>query len=830
MDHWGDPWSDNANDASVTKTEVTSPLPSAQTSAPVLLNGFLDDAGWGSEDASFGDWATTPEATVPAARTPHALTDDTDTPRGHVLSQDGAQWSVEEHSSPVLPIEGDDWHQDLQDEACIDSVPSEASDSATTVQQENGPDDTTTESPGQLQPDDDSSARPSTSLSGRSHNEPPAESPRTSIEEDRGAIKPLDHGLDVPNQYIVESRQEANEEPGSVKEDMPEEAVSSLNRDNSNNASQAEDMHGFGNEPGGLPSPKPSGLKENKPSDFEPLANDPAVVNRTPKHNPLPVDTTLLDKLFPPPEESHEQDEAPDDPIYSTGGRKAWYRLTRRQTLREYNSGNADDNYIRVTWANSEIRKEVNKTVGRWAREDRLSGTGPGARASFYWDTSAPPEPKIQLGHTRTKTSVPTPRAVVPARQSLPPLTTDAPAAFNWSSAAAADPWGLDSPALRSTSSPLAARPVTSDNIGQDSQAVSQKIASPDSGMGEQVSNRPSETSGVASPIASYPTTPALPAFREHWNNFSSIDTNVATKDDAAAAAVDDDDEWGEMVGSPTLAEPETRNSISQATLLSDVIPALPATPPPSRSFSAQKQSADAMHASHITRLKGTISPTSAIFKTKSFVPLGAEQGPIGPGILKPVKRPEPFSLDSEPTKPLSAPPTDVNVKHKPHSKRTDPVGNKTVNIPHLDPAFAPAEANAIPAIPSSSPAPPPEKPKTPPPSTTPQPTDQDAWANADLSFFESTSPAPLLRTQPTKPSASPGIPVFGTPTRSARSSSAASSSKSYTRSPPRTSPPPPPVQPLTGATNAAQRRKDEEERTIREILAGLPDLGYMLR
>jgi hypothetical protein len=58
MDNWGDPWADNAK--SPTKDAVTSPLPPTFAPAPALLNGFLDDAGWGNEDESFGDWLTAP--------------------------------------------------------------------------------------------------------------------------------------------------------------------------------------------------------------------------------------------------------------------------------------------------------------------------------------------------------------------------------------------------------------------------------------------------------------------------------------------------------------------------------------------------------------------------------------------------------------------------------------------------------------------------------------------------------------------------------------------------------------------------------------------------
>jgi hypothetical protein len=60
MDNWGDPWADNADNAkSPTKHAVISPLPPSFAPAPAFLGGFVDDAGWGNEDESFGDWSTT---------------------------------------------------------------------------------------------------------------------------------------------------------------------------------------------------------------------------------------------------------------------------------------------------------------------------------------------------------------------------------------------------------------------------------------------------------------------------------------------------------------------------------------------------------------------------------------------------------------------------------------------------------------------------------------------------------------------------------------------------------------------------------------------------
>jgi hypothetical protein len=72
------------------------------------------------------------------------------------------------------------------------------------------------------------------------------------------------------------------------------------------------------------------------------------------------------DKLFIP-------DTIPHDSFSSVQERKTWYRLSRYTTLRQHNSGD-DDNYVRVTWAQSKIREETLKIAAKWMEQDRISG------------------------------------------------------------------------------------------------------------------------------------------------------------------------------------------------------------------------------------------------------------------------------------------------------------------------------------------------------------------------------------------------------------------------------------------------------------------------
>jgi hypothetical protein len=811
---WSDPWADNADDQkSPAKNEVTAPPPPTHNAAPTLLHGFLDDAGWGNEDETFGDW-TAPsgnDATTSAAAETHVAGPSPLGKSGAI--DDGPDWDAGHPVENTILDGGDAWASQEAD-VLADKVPSETSDTSTTIQLDGDPEPNTIASPNHLQPDDDSSARPSSSPSEASRNEAPAESPRTSFGEEGVAGK---HTTGEPGLEEDGTLVQALEEDGEVD-------------NTSSDSESAEDEFGTFTEDTQWTEASP--IKEDAAGDLKEAPDEPATIPKTLSIDPptnaaaglatFTPDSSLLDELFPPHRDEKESEEAPDDPIYSTSGRKAWYRLTRKQTMREFNSGNADDNYIRVTWAHSEVRSEVNKIVGRWAREDRLSGIGPGARASFYWDT-APVETIIPKGHLRTKTSVPTQRApVAPVRQSLPPVSTNMPAAFDWSSpTAAVDPWKQDSPGLRSTSSSIATKHSTVDNVHtQELRAVSIDLTRD---VGETSRQTLTETPTVAQSI---PTTTSS----DPWGNLNALDTNPPDQQQHATAPADDDDEWGEMISSPTVstsisALPNSTTATRDNTL--STLESTPKTPP-------SQPSVDKMQ---IARLRGAISPTSALFGPKSFVPLNAELGPIGPGILKPAKRPvtstpeeKRVAMTPEKSKselpPVLAPAV-IDVQEKAPNAG---VANSTPVPEAVDaePVVFNSEDDDFSAFASSTLPSEPARPSTPPPpSVEPVEPAVDSWADADFSFFESALPA--KDSPPPQPKHDPSNPfsVFSTPPP--RSTSAASSAKTFTRSPPRDLTPPP-IQPLTGATNAAQRRKNEEEQVIRDILAGLPDLSYMLR
>lgn len=83
-------------------------------------------------------------------------------------------------------------------------------------------------------------------------------------------------------------------------------------------------------------------------------------------------DGTLIGKLFDRPLPKRGSFDECEDIILSATVRKAWYRLTRKETLREFNKGDPDNSYVRVRWRQSEVRKRTLAIVSRWAQDDRL--------------------------------------------------------------------------------------------------------------------------------------------------------------------------------------------------------------------------------------------------------------------------------------------------------------------------------------------------------------------------------------------------------------------------------------------------------------------------
>lgn len=858
MDHWGDPWADanaDANDHDPPKQAVASPPPQHATfaPAPVVLNGFLDDAGWGSaEDEGFGGWAEESRAVQ------EPRVNGMDGEKGWEEPSRDERRSLDIAEEDEKLPERNEWSlvDEDADELEEDNVDPETSDSATTIQGDHVPAPTAKDSAESLPVDDDLSTRPSTSPSDTSHNEIPAESPRTSFGEERAAEKAR-----ASPELEKDKTAALAEEEGPALEHTQVESADAGNDFGDFEDNVAQDA----TEPQLLESldqslPEPSSLDVDGGTDSfmtgEEKHSTPTSRDHNSEHSSeYGSDQTLLSQLFPTTKPLPSLREAPDDPVNSTAARKAWYRLSRKQTMREYNSGTAaDDNYIRVTWKTSHIRSEVIKTVSRWATEDRMAGRGPGARASFYWDTPAPPpEQMISPFHARKRSSVSVSNPVARvARESVPKLETDVPAAFDWSSpSAGGDPWRDDVGDVRAVSSPVApprhgtvttlqrqgTRPVSIDLSSRPKEPSSHKRTATNTDLLSEAALAP-----VLSSISPPKLQTGPPA--DPWTTLGALDTNPPTEAAPTPAAPqvnednDDDDDWGEMVESPAVSAqtPTTHfpsNSFSEPSTPSEPPtrnPTLstPSTTPRSIRSSPNQpfpQTSGTKHASPIVRLKGTVSPTSALFKINAFVPGSVEDGPIGPGLLRARKRDGDAVDEGGLTPPRAMAQMDevlgMDMGTSDTAFRKE---NGNVTEDHkIEDEFSAFETS-LPSPVSNHPVS-----TTPPPPASPTP---PAWPEADLSIFDSPLPNAVPPPPQTPTDHNDPWSIFDNPTAvpapQSTTSTTTTPSLPFTRTPPRPATPPP-KQPLTSATSSAQRRKAEEDEIVRGILEGLPDLAYML-
>ncbi|KAK7179907.1 hypothetical protein PSPO01_14037 [Paraphaeosphaeria sporulosa] len=895
MDHWGDPWADDANTDTHTHTTSAIAPPAKVADAkprenatsspglrpqPILLNGFEDEAGWGGNA-----WATTPSPRKDA-ETEREFGGDAvkkirwdaqdDAVEGTGVEEGFSAWTAptEEEASEdggangVENASSWDSHTGHEDRARHDSLEhkagnewsrieevvegskgvehgvSETSDSATTIHADDTPAQIKAEITGELPREDDASTRSSESHSDGSHNEAATESPRTSVEEERAAVKSAEaqhddlegsEETDLGTEHHQILEQDVDDDFGDFEDEVVQEA-----------AEAQLDVEATSDQPASLSKQS----EQDMVSDGEEAS---AIRFPTGPIGNVVLDSKLLAELFPPVKNSPQVGEALDDPVSSTSTRKAWYRITRKQTMREYNSGAVDDNYIRVTWKTSHIKSEAVKTVARWANEDRIAGRGPGARASFFWDSPHSPTDKrasFASLHSRKTSTASVSKPVRPVSQALPPLSTDVSAAFDWSSPSSATRTAPDNSGLRSTSSPIVAKHSAITKLQRQSgRAVSMDLSSSPretashrrTSTATEIRNGPPTATPSITPIEAPPrvsfdpwnstTTPSpiIPVSEppteqlDHWANLGALDTGAPPK--APSDAPDDDgDEWGEMVESPVVStvqtpisrvhtpvaecsEPPTRNGTVSATSTTPVSarssPLQPLPPPTAP-----------IHASPIVRLKGTVSPTSAIFGAKALVPTGSEER-IGPHLLKKRDRSRESTPEMARAMPVNLPSMDETLNRAFVEGILNTDDETTKSVMAADPASPPSpdttphihEHNDSTTINSTS---------YPPP-----PSDEPNWGDsADFSIFESAlPPSTSFAPPPSQPAVEEPWSIFNSPLPAAP----------FVR--PTARPVTPPAkQPLTSATSSAQRRKAEEDDVVRAIVEGLPDLGYMLR
>lgn len=443
---------------------------------------------------------------------------------------------------------------------------------------------------------DHESSRPSSSPSD--HEEILLESPRTSLDEEpkrpsmprkvSSKVQELvEHFDTLAKAGVVEEKEPLGREASSTKGD---DAVADAEEgdDFDDDFGDFED----GNSETGDPeadqpvsselTPETHATETNIPDsaslEASPASSPPrAIVKRDFGRVIFAADISAVEKLYPDLEEETPEmifipDVVPHDSFSTVEERKTWYRISRYGTMQKYNTGD-DENYVRVSWAQSQVRTETLKIVARWMEEDRMSGRvvlGGGSKGGsiFGWnDPNATPVPLAAAF------------AAKPGKKKFP---TQAPAEVQpeipreW-------PKGLvRSRSSSKTRSPPKPRRRTSSKSKRNSEEVKtapQPVASFGWNTNEQESrpqvtiplgpkveippskkpSPPGQISAAKAAALSPIFSPMFPPSQTPSASFNGLDMLIKptlNPEPVPAPAVpvtsSEDDDWGEMISSPT--------------------------------------------------------------------------------------------------------------------------------------------------------------------------------------------------------------------------------------------------------------------------------------
>jgi hypothetical protein len=273
--------------------------------------------------------------------------------------------------------------------------------------------------PGVLEPGHESS-RPSSSPSeGSHHDEPLPDSPRTSLDEEPKKprivqdVSPKEQEQVEHADGLAQKGEESNApEPQleALKDDAAEDENGTADDDEFGDFGEFEEEM---SEDGDATQEQNSIADINEVTVEKPAAKsaDDVSESQLPKIPSGPVDfvidLTAVDKIFekddlPPIDSSAEKVFIPDtiiaDTFATTGERKTWYRISRYGPMRKHNAGD-DENYVRITWAQSTVKEDTQKIVARWMEEDRnnghvvIGGTSKGGSVFGWNDPNAAPVP-----------------------------------------------------------------------------------------------------------------------------------------------------------------------------------------------------------------------------------------------------------------------------------------------------------------------------------------------------------------------------------------------------------------------------------------------------
>ncbi|TGO62647.1 hypothetical protein BCON_0018g00400 [Botryotinia convoluta] len=742
------------------------------------------------------------------------------------------------------------------------------------------------------------SSRPSSSPSDISHHdEPLPDSPRTSLDEEpkrsrttkavspdvQEPAKKFDDPAKPEDELVVDDTkveeeiedpaEPDNEHAAVIKSEVPEDDDDDDDEiEQSSNAEEPddEDFGDFGDFEEGF-SDDGEEVIENHNSIEQPISSELATPQNESSEMCSPkgptglvdfsIDLTSVKTLFGEAKEDHDEaaekifipDTIIAETFASTEERKMWYRVSRYGTMRKYNTGD-DENYVRISWAPSQVKQETQKIVARWMEEDRnnghvsLGGTSKGGSLFGWNDPNAPPVPLATILGSKRKSvkleaKVAAKESVNAPRESSKEVTRDqsrsqsrSPSKPRERSSTNSVDSGVN---IKAPPTPPVAQFGWASSPAMQT-ASGSGITPPDTGSFMKTFTLPVNSTfgsfgqlspALPSPAPKSPIKPP-PSFAQAVKKPRPISmpppsTNSSNGKPANLAFIsndldddEDDDEWGEMVSSPIVTEApkfHTRGLRHKKSMsLGDTLANSITLPNPQVT---KLQSGFGLNPkSRLDQIPGPKSPVtlqspqlsgtipSPISSNPSFVDLGST----------PATTPVPIHS-------TALPPPSPELSVTAFSDRSpQPILSSPLNRTFTNTwAQAPPPSTSVSAPPITSTWSQPLSPPMPPASTSMQ----DPWASVDFSFFDAPTPAPAVATGPapillSKQTTKPRPQSYPAPPKPKTVTFSTLSPKS-TLSPP---------VPTYASHDSKTKFEMEQDEIVKRIVGGLPNLGYMLR
>ncbi|KAF5876145.1 putative glucan 4-alpha-glucosidase protein [Botrytis fragariae] len=703
----------------------------------------------------------------------------------------------------------------------------------------------------------------------------PAKQKDELVAEDARLEEETDGSTELDNEHASVTKSEVLEDDGIEEFSNAEEPEVPEDEEEIEQSSKAEepdddDFGDFGDFEEGF-SDDGEEVMENHNSIEQPISSELATPQnesskmRSPKRPTGPVDfsidLTSMKTLFGEAKEEHDEvaerifipDTIIADTFASTEERKMWYRVSRYGTMRKHNTGD-DENYVRISWAPSQVKQETQKIVARWMEEDRNDGhvgfgdTSKGGSLFGWNDPNAPPVPLATVLGSKRKSvkleaKVAAKEPVDTPRKSSKEVTRDqsrfksrSPSKPRERSSTNSVDSGVD---VKAPPPPPVAQFGWASSPAMQT-ASGSGITPPDTGSFMKTFTLPMNSTlgsfgqlspALPSPAPKSPIEPP-PSFVQAVKKPRPISmpppsTNSSNGKPANLAFIsndsdddENDDEWGEMVSSPIVTEapkfPTRGLRHKKSMSLGDTLANSITLPNPQVT---KLQSGFGLNPkSRLEQIPGSKSPIALRSPQLS----GTIPSPISsnPSFLDlwstPATTPVPIQSTALPP-PSPALSATAFSDHSPQPILSSPLNTTFTDTWSQPPPFS----TSVSAPPITSNWSQPSSPSMPPPSTSMQ----DPWASVDFSFFDAPTPAPAIATGPapmllSKQTTKPRPQSYPAPPKPKTVTFSTPSPKSILS---------PPV-PTYANHDSKTKFEMEQDEIVKRIVGGLPNLGYMLK